>query len=93
MNRRSIFPTLKQMQQGSRGSQNSQDLEGLPQKNVLEEPEGPVEFQVHGRHRDQRMRMEDQDFDLQRFSMLWDGKEYEDFPGNVNYPRGEESAE
>lgn len=86
MNRRHI--NLKQTQWGSRGSQSSHDSD-ITTQNVLEEPSGPVDYQIYGRHRDQRMRMEDQDFDPDRMGMLWERKEYDDFPGIVNYPREE----
>lgn len=56
---------------------------------VLEHPTGSTKFQLLGRHRDQRMRMGDQEFDPIRYGYLWGSKDYEDFPGNVNYPRGE----
>jgi hypothetical protein len=65
-------------------------------KNILEEPAGSVEFQLQGRHRDQRMRMEDQDLDKDRMrdegGWRYTDDADEEFI-NLNYPPPKENKE
>lgn len=85
MNHQNI-PNLSQIQSSSKDSQNSSDSD-VTIPNLLEEPSGSLEFQMHSRHRDQRMRMEEQDFDLQEFveRKFEGGHVFDQFPGHVSY--------